>query len=126
VPEISIPQLYLEEDILEMVDEDPTISSIIVGIYCPFTKLPHCQSVCKLPHCRSETSNFYVNVGAKIRNFKFEVKFNKFCVFHSKYYLDEVAAQEEVMECKRILLTAREKQNIVNYCLERGELTPLI
>jgi Rad3-related DNA helicase len=95
-------------------------------IYCPFTKLPHCQSVCKLPHCRSETSNFYVNVGAKIRNFKFEVKFNKFCFFHSKYYLHEVAAQEEDMECKRILLTAREKHNIVNYCLERGELTPLI
>jgi hypothetical protein len=41
-------------------------------------------------------------------------------------YLHEVAAQEEDMECKRILLTAREKQNIVNYCLERGELTPLI
>jgi hypothetical protein len=37
-----------------------------------------------------------------------------------------VAAQEEDMECKRILLTAREKQNIVNYCLERGELIPLI
>jgi Rad3-related DNA helicase len=95
-------------------------------VYCPFTKLPHCQSVCKLPHCRSETSNFYVNVGAKIRNFKFEVKFNKFCFFHSKYYLHQVAAQEEDMECKRILLTAREKHNIVNYCLERGELTPLI
>jgi hypothetical protein len=38
-----------------------------------------------------------------------------------------VAAQEEdIMKCKRILLTAREKQGIVNYCLERGELTPLI
>jgi hypothetical protein len=57
---------------------------------------------------------------------KFNYKFNKFCFFHSKYYLHEVAAQEEDMECKRILLTAREKQNIVNYCLERGELTPLI
>jgi nicotinamide riboside transporter PnuC len=40
--------------------------------------------------------------------------------FIQKYYLHEVAAQEEDMECKRILLTAREKQNIVNYCLERG------
>jgi hypothetical protein len=27
-----------------------------------------------LPHCRSETSNFYFNVGAKILNYKFEVK----------------------------------------------------
>jgi hypothetical protein len=59
-----------------------------------------------LPHCRSQTSNFYFNVGAKIRNFKFEVKFNKFGFFHSKYYLHEVAAQEENMKYKRILLTA--------------------
>jgi hypothetical protein len=29
------------------------------------------------------------------------------------------------MKCKRILLTAREKQGIVNYCLERRELTLL-
>jgi hypothetical protein len=94
--------------------------------YYPFTKLLHCQSVCKLPHCRSETSNFYFNVGAKMRNFKFEVKFNKFGFLHSKYYLHEVAAQEEDMKCKRMLLTAREKQGIVNYCLERGEFTPLI
>jgi hypothetical protein len=79
-----------------------------------------------LPHCRSETSNFYFNVGAKIRNFKFEVKFNKFGFFQSKYYLHEVAAQEEDMKCKRIILTAREKQGIVIYCLEREELTPLI
>jgi hypothetical protein len=33
--------------------------------------------------------------------------------------------QEEDMKCKRILLGAREKQDIVNYCLERRELTPL-
>jgi hypothetical protein len=37
-----------------------------------------------------------------------------------------MAAQEEDIKCKRILLTAREKQGIVNYCFERGELTPLI
>jgi hypothetical protein len=97
-----------------------------VSNYYPFfTKLPHCQSVCKLPHCRSETSNFYFNVGAEILNFKFEVKFNKFAFFHSKYYLHEIAEQEEDMKCKRIQLTAREKQGIVNYCLERRELTPL-
>jgi hypothetical protein len=37
-----------------------------------------------------------------------------------------MADQEEDMKCKRILLTAREKQGIVNYyCLERRELTPL-
>jgi hypothetical protein len=36
-------------------------------------------------------SNFYFNVGAKIWNFKFEVKFNKFAFFHSKYYLHEIA-----------------------------------
>jgi hypothetical protein len=77
-----------------------------------------------LLRCRSETSNFYF--GAKIINFKFEVKFNKFGFFHSKYHLHEVAAQEEDMKCKRILLTAREKQAVVYYCLERGELTPLI
>jgi hypothetical protein len=33
--------------------------------------------------------------------------------------------QEEDMKRKRILLTAREKQGIVNYSLERRELTPL-
>jgi hypothetical protein len=54
-----------------------------------------CQSVCKLPHCRSETTNFYFNVGAKIGNFKFEVTFNKFASFRSKYYLHEVGKQEE-------------------------------
>jgi hypothetical protein len=43
----------------------------------------------------------------------------------SKYYLHEIA-EEEDMKYKRILLTAREKQAIVNYCLERRELTPLI
>jgi hypothetical protein len=37
-----------------------------------------------------------------------------------------MAAQEEDIKCKIILLTAREKQGIVNYFLERGELTPLI
>jgi hypothetical protein len=31
-------------------------------------------------------------------------------------------AEQEDMKCKRILLTAREKQGIVNYCLERREL----
>jgi hypothetical protein len=37
-----------------------------------------------------------------------------------------MAEQEEDMKRKRILLTAaREKQGIVNYCLERRELTPL-
>jgi hypothetical protein len=91
----------------------------------PFTKLPHCQSICKLPHCRSETSNFYFNVGARILKFKFEVKFNKFAFLHSKYYLHEIAEQEEDMKFKRILLTAREKQGVVNYCLERRELTLL-
>jgi hypothetical protein len=79
-----------------------------------------------LPHCRFEASNFYFNVGAKISNFKFEVTFNKFAFFHSKNYLHEMAEQEEDMKCKRILLTAREKQGIVNYCLERREFTPLI
>jgi hypothetical protein len=52
-------------------------------------------------------------------------KFNKFAFFHLKYYLHEKAEQEEDMKHKRILLTAREKQGIVNYCLERRELTPL-
>jgi hypothetical protein len=33
--------------------------------------------------------------------------------------------QEEDMKRKTILLTAREKQGVVNYCLERRELTPL-
>jgi hypothetical protein len=33
--------------------------------------------------------------------------------------------QEEDMKRKRILLTARAKHGIVNYCLERRELTPL-
>jgi hypothetical protein len=93
--------------------------------YYPFTKLPHCQSVCKLPHCRSETSNFYFNVGAKILNFKFEVKFNKFAFFHSKYYLHEMTEQEKDMKHKRIQLTTREEHGIVNYCFERKELTPL-
>jgi hypothetical protein len=41
------------------------------------------------------------------------------------YYLHEMAEQEEDMKRKRILLTAREKQGIVNYYLERRELTPL-
>jgi hypothetical protein len=36
-----------------------------------------------------------------------------------------MAEQEEDMKRKRILLAAREKQGIVNYCLERRELTPL-
>jgi hypothetical protein len=35
---------------------------------------------------------------------KFEVKFNKFGFFHSKYYLHEMAEQEEDMKRKRILL----------------------
>jgi hypothetical protein len=47
-------------------------------------------------------------------------------IVHSKCYLHEMAAQEEDIKCKRILLTAREKQGIVNYCFERGESTPLI
>jgi hypothetical protein len=33
--------------------------------------------------------------------------------------------QEKDMKHKRILLMAREKHGIVNYCLERKELTPL-
>jgi hypothetical protein len=37
-----------------------------------------------------------------------------------------MAEQEEDMRYKTILLTAREKQGIVNYCLERREFTPLI
>jgi hypothetical protein len=78
-----------------------------------------------LPHCRSENSNFYFNVGGKILNFKFEVKFNKFAFFHSEYYLHEMAELEEDMKPKRTLLTAREKHGIVNYCLQRRELTPL-
>jgi hypothetical protein len=35
-----------------------------------------------------------------------------------------MAEQEEDWKRKRILLTAREKQSIINYCLERRELTP--
>jgi hypothetical protein len=34
-------------------------------------------------------------------------------------FLHEMAEQEADMKRKRILLTAREKQGIVNYCLER-------
>jgi hypothetical protein len=34
-------------------------------------------------------------------------------------------AEQEDMKRKKILLTARGKQGIVNYCLERRELTPL-
>jgi hypothetical protein len=34
-----------------------------------------------------------------------------------------MAEQEEDMKRKRNSLTAREKQRIVNYCLERRELT---
>jgi hypothetical protein len=37
-----------------------------------------------------------------------------------------MAEEEADMKRKRILLTAREKQGIANYCLERRELTPLI
>jgi hypothetical protein len=33
-----------------------------------------------------------------------------------------MAEQEEDMKCKRILLTAREKKGIVNYCFVRREL----
>jgi hypothetical protein len=36
-----------------------------------------------------------------------------------------MAEQEEDMKRKRILLTAREKQGIENYCLERRGLRPL-
>jgi hypothetical protein len=46
---------------------------------------------------------------------KFQVKFNKFGFFHSKYYAHEIAEQEEDMKRKRILLTVREKHGIVNY-----------
>jgi hypothetical protein len=67
----------------------------------------------------------FSNVGAKISNFKFEVKYKKFALFHSKYYLNEMAEQEEDMKRNRILLTSKEKYDIVNYCLERRELTPL-
>jgi hypothetical protein len=35
-----------------------------------------------------------------------------------------MAEQEEDMKCKRKLLISREKQGIVNYCLEKRELTP--
>jgi hypothetical protein len=41
------------------------------------------------------------------------------------YYLHEMAEQEEDMKSKRIALTAREKHGIVNYCLQRRELTTL-
>jgi hypothetical protein len=70
-------------------------------------------------------SIFYFNVGAKIWNFKFEVKYNKFAFFHSKYDLHEMAEQEEDMKCKSKLWTVRENQGIVNYCWERRELTSL-
>jgi hypothetical protein len=36
-----------------------------------------------------------------------------------------MAGLEEDMKPKRILLKAREKHGIVNYCLQRRELTPL-
>jgi hypothetical protein len=36
-----------------------------------------------------------------------------------------MAEQEEDMKRKIILLTARKKQGIENYCLERRELMPL-
>jgi hypothetical protein len=42
------------------------------------------------------------------------------------YYLHEMTEHGEDMKRKRILLTARENRGIVNYCLERRELTPLI
>jgi hypothetical protein len=45
--------------------------------------------------------------------------------FNSKYFLHEKAEQEEDTKRKKILLTAREKQGIVNFCLERRELTSL-
>jgi hypothetical protein len=43
----------------------------------------------------------------------------------TRYYLHEMAEPEEDMKRKKILLTARGKQCIFNYCLERRELTPL-
>jgi hypothetical protein len=46
-------------------------------------------------------SNFYFNVCAKILNFKFEVKFNKFAFLYSKYFLHEKAEQEEDMRRKK-------------------------
>jgi hypothetical protein len=43
----------------------------------------------------------------------------------ARYYLHEMAEQDEDMKRKRILLTAREKQGIVNLCLERRNITKL-
>jgi hypothetical protein len=44
---------------------------------------------------------------------------------HKAYFTFYISQQEEDMKRNRNLLTVREKQRIVNYCLERRELTPL-
>jgi ERCC4-type nuclease len=55
---------------------------------------------------------------------KFEISYfklsliNSLSFIQSMYYLHEMAEQEKDMNRKRILLTAREKQGIVNYCWE--------
>jgi hypothetical protein len=50
--------------------------------------------------------NFEINCififGGGNKNFKFEVKFNKFVFFHSKNYLHEMTEQEKDMKHKRI------------------------
>jgi hypothetical protein len=61
---------------------------------------------------------------------KFEISNLKLSLINSLSFIQNItylqmAEQEEDMKCKRILLTAREKHGIVNYCLERRELTPL-
>jgi hypothetical protein len=50
---------------------------------------------------------------------------NSLSFIQSMYYLHEMTEQEKDMKHKRILLMAREKHGIVNYCLEKKELTPL-
>jgi hypothetical protein len=60
----------------------------------------------------------------EISNLKLSL-INSLSFIRSMYYLHEMAEQEEDMKRKRILLTAREKHGIVNYCLQRRELTPL-
>jgi hypothetical protein len=48
-----------------------------------------------------------------------------YCLALNLNYLHKMAEQEEDMKRKRRLSTAREKHGIVNYCLQRRELTPL-
>jgi hypothetical protein len=50
---------------------------------------------------------------------------NSLSFIQSTYYLHEMTEQEKDMKHKRILLTAREKHGIVNYCLERKEFNSI-